>query len=86
MAGVAAKLCLEVGIHQERFFDNARMNPDRVMTCKRLFACVYDADRKCSFYSGLPWTLHDGDIDMSILRLVSPPVTSFECTVLRPGG
>lgn len=73
MSGVAAKLCLELGIHQKHFFDGTRMHPDRIIDCKRLFACVYDVDRRCSFYSGLPWTLYDRDIDVTALRLVCLP-------------
>lgn len=77
MSGVAAKFCLELGIHQEHFFDNARIHPDRITDCKRLFACVYNVDRRCSFYSGLPWTLHDSDIDVTALRLVSLPAITL---------
>ncbi|KAI9039006.1 uncharacterized protein KD926_009990 [Aspergillus affinis] len=90
MAGVAAKLCLELGIHLGRFFNGALVHPDRFTDVKRLFACVYDVDRRCSFYSNLPWTLHDRDIDMSTLRLklvASLPTgdfTPFEPTVKPP--
>ncbi|KAL2795243.1 hypothetical protein BJX66DRAFT_337028 [Aspergillus keveii] len=72
LSGVAAKLCLEVGLHRESFFADTQLCPDRIADCKRLFACVYDLNRRCSFYSGLPWTLHDSEIDLSILSVVLP--------------
>ncbi|CEL11546.1 hypothetical protein ASPCAL14647 [Aspergillus calidoustus] len=72
LSGVAAKLCLELGLHRESFFSDTQLCPDRIADCKRLFACVYDLNRRCSFYSGLPWTLHDREIDLSNLR-VEPP-------------
>ncbi|KAH8705790.1 hypothetical protein BGW36DRAFT_368177 [Talaromyces proteolyticus] len=80
MSGVAAKLCLELGIHREKFFEDAKMPPQQVTECKRLFACVYNADKKCSFYSGLPWTLHDRDIDLS--ALIIEPKESFLSTMI----
>jgi hypothetical protein len=44
--------------------------PRRISDWKRLFACVYRLDRQCSFYSGLPWTLHDREINVSALIIV----------------
>ncbi|KAJ6142436.1 hypothetical protein N7471_001889 [Penicillium samsonianum] len=72
MAGVAAKLCLELGLHRERFFQDLKVLPQRITDWKRLFACVYRLDKQCSFYSGLPWTLHDRHIDVSAL-IIEPP-------------
>lgn len=73
MAGVAAKLCLELGLHRERFFEDTRVPPQRIADWKRLVTCVYRLDRHCSFYSGLPWTLHDEEINVSALAVVWTP-------------
>ncbi len=70
MAGVAAKICLELGLHRETLFEDTRVSAQRILDWKRLFACVYRLDRHCSFYSGLPWTLHDGEINVSALTVV----------------
>jgi hypothetical protein len=70
IAGVASKLCLELGLHRERFFEDYQVLPRRIADWKRLFACVYRLDRHCSFYSGLPWTLHDREINVSALSVV----------------
>lgn len=85
MSGVAARLCLELGLHREKFFEDLRILPQRITDWKRLFACVYRVDRKCSLYSGLPWTLHDEEIDMSAIQLVCHLIKSFE-HVLRSCG
>jgi hypothetical protein len=77
MSGVAARLCLELGLHREKFFEDAKALPQRIIDWKRLFACVYRIDRKCSFYSGLPWTLHDRDLDASVLRIVWLSISTF---------
>ncbi|OQE14443.1 hypothetical protein PENFLA_c038G03770 [Penicillium flavigenum] len=69
LAGVAAKLCLELGLHRELFCEDPRMLPQRMAELRRLFACVYRLDRQCSFYSGLSWTLHDRYITASALTV-----------------
>ncbi|KAJ6158301.1 hypothetical protein N7485_011127 [Penicillium canescens] len=80
MSGVAARLCLELGLHREKFFEDVKALPQRIIDWKRLFACVYRIDRKCSFYSGLPWTLHDRDLDASVLRI--EPQGSYLSTMI----
>ncbi|KAJ6000124.1 hypothetical protein N7481_000533, partial [Penicillium waksmanii] len=69
IAGVAAKLCLEFGLHRERFFEDSQVLQRRITDWKRLFACVYRLDRQCSFYSSLQWTLHDKEINLSALTV-----------------
>ncbi|KAJ5213038.1 hypothetical protein N7449_000207 [Penicillium cf. viridicatum] len=80
IAGIAAKLCLELGIHRERFFEDSQVLPRRIADWKRLFACVYRLDRQCSFYSGLPWTLYDREINVSALTI--EPQESYISTMI----
>ena len=79
MAGVAAKLCLELGLHRERFFEDLKVLPQRIADWRRLFACVYRLDRQCSFYSGLPWTLHDTQVNVSAFTVVWLSISIFGC-------
>lgn len=80
IAGVAAKICLELGLHRERFFEDSQVLPRRVSEWKRIFACVYRLERQWSFYAGLPWSLHDREINVSALTVVgSPPAQKNAC-------
>ncbi|KAH7201144.1 hypothetical protein DER44DRAFT_433778 [Fusarium oxysporum] len=67
MIGFASRACLELGMHKEQP-DEGGVSPD-ISFHKVLFSCVYDLDKRCSFYSRLPWTLHDKDIDANVLSL-----------------
>ncbi|KFY86577.1 hypothetical protein V500_07540 [Pseudogymnoascus sp. VKM F-4518 (FW-2643)] len=70
-AGFAAKSCLELGMHKDSFFENRNVGSDKAIFQKTLFCCVYDLDKRCSFFTNLPWTLHDKDIDESVFDLNS---------------
>ncbi|KAL4874501.1 cytochrome P450 [Aspergillus karnatakaensis] len=69
MSGVAARLCLELGIHRESFYSVSEVQKVGVTCCRRIFACVYDLNMKSSFTTGLQWTMHDSDIDTELLDL-----------------
>lgn len=70
MSGWAARACLEAGLHKERLgHPSADCFPDGAIL-KDLFSCIYDLDRRCSFFTNLPWVLHDKDIDDGTLDLV----------------
>ncbi|RHZ66780.1 Zn(II)2Cys6 transcription factor [Aspergillus thermomutatus] len=62
MIGIAARACLELGLHKYKPNDGKGTGFGKV-----LFACVYDLDKRCSFFADLPWTLQDKDIDAGIL-------------------
>lgn len=70
MAGFAAKSCLELGMHKNSFFENLNGGSDKRIFLKTLFCCVYDLDKRCSFFANLPWTLHDKAIDENVFKLV----------------
>ncbi|KAH6694792.1 hypothetical protein BKA61DRAFT_584130 [Leptodontidium sp. MPI-SDFR-AT-0119] len=71
MAGFAAKSCLELGMHKNSFFENQNGGSDKRIFLKALFCCVYDLDKRCSFFANLPWTLHDKVIDENVFKLNS---------------
>lgn len=57
-------------MHKDSFFENRNVGSDKAIFQKTLFCCVYDLDKRCSFFANLPWTLHDKDIDESVFDLV----------------
>ncbi|KAL2849852.1 hypothetical protein BJY01DRAFT_245789 [Aspergillus pseudoustus] len=62
MIGIAARACLELGLHGYKPSEDRGIGFSKV-----LFACVYDLDKRCSFFANLPWTLQDKDIDVGVL-------------------
>jgi hypothetical protein len=70
MIGIAARACLELGLHEYKPTVDKGTGFSRV-----LFACVYDLDKRCSFFADLPWTLQDMDIDVGILSPVRSSLT-----------
>ncbi|KAL4878054.1 hypothetical protein BJY04DRAFT_221410 [Aspergillus karnatakaensis] len=69
MSSYAAKLCLELGIHQRSFYEACGLPPSGIVFHKRMFACVYSLNMKCSFYTALPWTLDSRHVDDRLLDL-----------------
>ncbi|OOQ90433.1 hypothetical protein PEBR_04798 [Penicillium brasilianum] len=80
IAGMAAKLCLELGLHRSRFFEDSQVLPRRMADWKRLFACVYRLDRQWSFHTSLPWTLHGREINVSAITI--EPLESYISTMI----
>lgn len=69
MSGFAAKACLELGLQQEKSVDAFDESPADLAFVQDLFLCVYNLDKRCSFYANLPWTLVDKDINDNIFDL-----------------
>lgn len=70
--GVAAREALEMGLHRKRsLYDNFADSGVR-QRALRVFCCCYILDRRWSFGTGLSFALVDGDIDPTLLELVSP--------------
>ncbi|KAB5581283.1 hypothetical protein GE09DRAFT_1085775 [Coniochaeta sp. 2T2.1] len=67
MIGFAATTSLELGLHRENPSEK-RDQAQAFQSCK-IFPCVYDLDKRCSFFANLPWTLHDKDIDANVMSL-----------------
>lgn len=68
MIGLAARTSLELGLHTEKPVGNTDQ-PPRLQN-REIFSCVYDLDKRCSFFADLPWTLHYKNIDARVLQLV----------------
>lgn len=69
MAGIASKSCIELGMHNNSFYEGRSPSLDQSAFLGTLFCCVYDLDKRCSFFTNLPWTLHDKSIDQSVLNI-----------------
>ncbi|KAF7528224.1 hypothetical protein G7054_g10222 [Neopestalotiopsis clavispora] len=67
MIGLAARTSLELGLHTEKPVGNTDQ-PPRLQN-REIFSCVYDLDKRCSFFADLPWTLHYKNIDARVLQL-----------------
>ncbi|KAL4899145.1 hypothetical protein BDW74DRAFT_189518 [Aspergillus multicolor] len=61
--GVASRMCLEMGLHRRdalaKYFPDEAQWPEIV----RIFWSIYSLDRRWSFGTGLPFSIHDEDID-----------------------
>lgn len=76
MIRYAATTSLELGLHRDRPAEERNRSP--TLHSRDVFSCVYDLDRRCSFFASLPWTLHHKDIDSNVLSLVmSYPLVRF---------
>ncbi|ETS80205.1 hypothetical protein PFICI_07734 [Pestalotiopsis fici W106-1] len=67
MIGLAARTSLELGLHTEKPVGNTDQ-PPRLQN-REIFSCVYDLDKRCSFFADLPWALHYENIDAKVLNL-----------------
>ena len=66
MIGVAARMCLEMGLHRRdammRSFPEEQQWPD----ITRTFWSVFVLDRRWSLGTGLPFVIQDDDIDLNL--------------------
>lgn len=84
--GVAAREALEMGLHRKRsLYDNFTDTSAR-QTALRVFCCCYILDRRWSFGTSLSFALVDGDIDPSLLEIVSIIVRLQLETILTATG
>lgn len=79
--GLAARMCLELGLHRRdaliKSFPNEAEWPDVL----RAFWSVYSLDRRWSFGTGLPFVIQDEDIDPNLPEPVSPFSLRFEMRI-----
>ncbi|OAX82889.1 hypothetical protein ACJ72_02757 [Emergomyces africanus] len=64
--GHATRMCLEIGLHRRDGMFKVCPNEDDVPSVVKLFWSVYSLDRRWSFGMGLPFSLQDEDIDLSL--------------------
>ncbi|KAH7383054.1 fungal-specific transcription factor domain-containing protein [Cadophora sp. MPI-SDFR-AT-0126] len=67
--GIAARIALEMGLHRKESLEENVPDPEKRHWAKRLFYCIYVLDRRWSFGIGLPFALHDSDIDPELPNL-----------------
>lgn len=66
LIGLAARMCLEMGLHRRDAL--VKSFPDEVQwdEITRLFWSVYSLDRRWSLGTGLPFVIQDEDIDPNL--------------------
>lgn len=70
LIGLAAKLCIELGLHRgETFLKRMSNNAERYHATV-VFWSIYVLDRRWSFGTGRPFVLQDCDIDPGLLTPV----------------
>lgn len=77
MIGVAARMCLEMGLHRRDALTKIFRSEDEMVAANRLFWSVYSLDRRWSLGTGLPFVIQDEDIDSSLPEPVSISSRNF---------
>ena len=62
LIGLAARLCMELGLHRRETYETMRDPAERHETIL-LFWSIYVLDRRWAFGTGMPFALQDADID-----------------------
>jgi hypothetical protein len=69
--GIAARICIEMGLHRRDSLIRTFNNEAEYHQAVRIFWIVYALDRRWSFGTGMPFALQDADIDPSLPEPVS---------------
>lgn len=69
--GVAARMCLEMGLHRRDALMKGFQTEEEALAANRVFWSVYSLDRRWSFGTGLPFAIQDEDVDPSLPEPVS---------------
>ncbi|KAL5323072.1 hypothetical protein ACEPPN_007600 [Leptodophora sp. 'Broadleaf-Isolate-01'] len=67
--GIAVRIALEMGLHRKESLLANVPDPEKRNWALRLFYCIYVLDRRWSFGTGLPFALHESDIDPELPNL-----------------
>lgn len=67
LIGLAARLCIELGLHRREIYDAIQDEAERSETILLFWAC-YVLDRRWSLVTGMPFALQDADIDPALPR------------------
>jgi hypothetical protein len=68
--GMAARQCLELGLHRRETYDALFPDAEERATAIRTFWSVYVLDRRWSFGTGMPFAIQDADIDPNLPKPV----------------
>jgi hypothetical protein len=66
LIGLAARMCLEMGLHRRDALMKSFPNEDQWNEITRLFWTVYSLDRRWSLGTGLPFVIQDEDVDPNL--------------------
>lgn len=75
MIGLAARHCIELGLHRRETYATLFPDPDEQASAIRIFWSVYVLDRRWSLGTGMPFALQDADLDHNLPKPVRPPLT-----------
>ncbi|EXJ86080.1 hypothetical protein A1O1_06449 [Capronia coronata CBS 617.96] len=64
--GIAARMCIEMGLHRKDSLLRSFTNEAEYRQAVRIFWTVYALDRRWSFGTGMPFALQDADIDPAL--------------------
>ena len=70
VSGLAARHCLELGLHRRDTYATLFPNPEDQAVATRTFWTIYVLDRRWSFGTGMPFALQDADIDSNLPKPV----------------
>lgn len=66
LIGLAARMCLELGLHRRDAVMKSFPLEDQWNEITRIFWTVYSLDRRWSLGTGLPFVIQDEDIDPNL--------------------
>ncbi|OCT52085.1 putative Fungal specific transcription factor [Cladophialophora carrionii] len=64
--GIAARMCIEMGLHRKDSLLKSFTNEAEYQQAIRIFWTVYALDRRWSFGTGMPFALQDADLDPAL--------------------
>ena len=90
LIGLAARMCMEMGLHRRDALVKSFPNEDQWNDITRVFWTVYSLDRRWSLGTGLPFIIQDEDIDPNLpepvrqyqLLSVNSPLTAIITRIL----
>lgn len=89
LIGLAARMCLEMGLHRKDALVKSFPLENQWTEVTRIFWTVYSLDRRWSLGTGLPFVIQDEDIDPNLPEPVSlkyiPLDPNARLTYLLPG-
>lgn len=84
LVGIVARWCLEMGLHQSATISKTFKDAGKRKMAMRLFWCVYTLDRRWGFGAGLPFVMHNFDVDQQLPEPVSYTTLSHDsATIVR---
>lgn len=78
--GLAARLCLEMGLHRQVMVEHTFSKPEKRSAALRTFWSVYMFERRTSLGQGIPFLIQDSYVDPSLFGSVrkAPTAASWD--------